>query len=70
MIDSGLSLHLIWESDSNLLGCGCDVATRDKTVMFGLRMLVLLTLHTLLNALVCCLQLNTERGADAIWKVD
>ena len=30
--------------------------------MLGLRMLVLLTLHTLLNALVCCLQLNTERG--------
>ena len=42
------------------------VATRDKTVMLGLRMLVLLTLHTFLNALVCCLQLNTERGADAI----
>ena len=29
--------------------------------MLGLRMLVLLTLHTLLNAFVCCLQLNTER---------
>ena len=29
--------------------------------MLGLRMLVLLTLHTLLNVLVCCLQLNTER---------
>ena len=41
-----------------------------KTMMLGLRMLVLLTLHTLLNALVCCLQLNTERVADAIWKVD
>ena len=38
--------------------------------MLGLRMLVLLTLHTLLNALVCCLELNTERGADANWKVD
>ena len=29
--------------------------------MLCLRILVLLTLHTLLNALVCCLQLNTER---------
>ena len=38
--------------------------------MLGLRMLVLLTLHTLLNALVCCLQLHTERGADANRKVD
>ena len=49
---------------------GCAVATRDKTVMLGLRILVLLTLHTLLNTLVCCLQLNAERGTDAIWKMD
>ena len=70
MLDRGFGLHFIWGSDNNLCGCGCAVATRDKTVMLGLRMLVLLTLHTLLNALVCCLQLNTERCADAIWKVD
>ena len=70
MLDSGFSLHLIWGSDNNLLGCGCAVSTRYKTLMLGLRMLVLLTLHTLLNDLVCCLQLNTERSADAIWKVD
>ena len=38
--------------------------------MLCLRILVLLTLHTLLNVLVCCLQLNTEKGADGIWKVD
>ena len=31
--------------------------------MLGLSILVLLTLHTMLNALVCCLQLNMERGA-------
>ena len=43
---------------------------RGKTVMLCLMILVLLTLHTLLNALVCCLQFNTERGVDAIWKVD
>ena len=31
---------------------------------------MLLTLCTLLNAIVCCLQLNTERGTDVNLKVD
>ena len=31
---------------------------------------VLVTLHTLLNAIICCFQLNTEWGADANRKVD
>ena len=39
-------------------------------MILGLMMLVLLTLHTLLNALVYCFQLNTERGADANRKVE
>ena len=30
----------------------------------------LFTLHTLLNAIICCFQLNTEWGADANRKVD
>ena len=34
------------------------------------RMNVLFTLRTLLNAIVCCLQLNTGRGADANLKMD
>ena len=34
------------------------------------RMNVLFTLSTLLNAIVCCLQLNTGRGADANLKMD
>ena len=34
------------------------------------RALVLVTLHTLLNAIICCFQLNTEWGADANRKVD
>ncbi len=34
------------------------------------RTLVLVTLHTLLNAIICCFQLNTEWGADANRKVD
>ena len=39
-------------------------------MIFCLKIIVFLTLHTLLNALVCSLQLNTERGADANAKVD
>ena len=31
-------------------------------MILGLRMLVLFTLHSMLKALVCCLQLNIERG--------
>ena len=38
--------------------------------MVCLRMNVLFTLCTLLNAIVCCLKLNTGRGADANLKVD
>ena len=34
------------------------------------RTLVLVTLHTLLNAIICCFQLNTGWGADANRKVD
>ena len=38
--------------------------------MLCLKILVLFTLCTILNAIVCCLQLNTGRGADANLKVD
>ena len=38
--------------------------------MLCLRIFVLITLRTILNAIVCCLQLNTGRGADANLKVD
>ena len=38
--------------------------------MLCLRILVLFTLCTILNATVCCLQLNTGRDADANLKVD
>ncbi len=60
MLDSGFSLHLIWGSDSNLYGCGCAVATRGKTAMLCRRIIVLFILCTLLNAIICCLQLNTN----------
>ena len=32
--------------------------------------IVLFTLHTLLNAIICCLQLNTGGGSDDNLKVD
>src|SRR5215218_6706845 len=38
--------------------------------MLCLRIFVLITLRTILNAIICCLQLNTGRGADANPKVD
>src|SRR5215207_6122494 len=46
------------------------IATRDKTSMLCLRIFVLITLRTILNAIICCLQLNTGGGADANPKVD
>ena len=39
-------------------------------MMLCLRIFVLFTLRAVLNAIVCCLQLNTGRGADANPKVD
>ena len=57
-------------SDRNPYGYRCAVATREKITMLSLRIIVLFTLHTLLNAIVHCLQLNTRGGADANLKVD
>ena len=51
-------------------GGGCAVATREKTVVLCLRIFVLLTLCTLLNAIICCLQLNTQGGSDDSLRVD
>src|SRR3954468_7547813 len=47
-------------SDRNPYGYRCAVATRDKTAMLSLRIIVLFTLHTLLNAIIYSLQLNTR----------
>ena len=58
------------DGSKNNRDCGCVVATRGKTAMLYPRIIVLFTLCTLLNAIICCLQLNTERGADANRKVD
>src|SRR5215217_453957 len=38
--------------------------------MLCLRIFLLITLRTILNAIVCCLQLNTGRGSDDNLKVD
>src|SRR3954447_25789223 len=47
------------ESNRNPYGYRCVVATREKTAMFYLRIVLLFTLHTFLIAIVRCLQLNT-----------
>jgi hypothetical protein len=46
------------------------VSTKEKTTMLYPMIILLFILHTLLNAIICCLQLNTKRGADANRKVD
>ena len=48
-------------SDTNPYGYRCAVATREKTAILSLRIIVLFTLHALLNAIIRCLQLNTRR---------
>ena len=61
MLDSGFIPHLfLGTSDRNVEGRGCVVPTMGKTVVLvSLLILVLLTTCALLNAIVCCLQLNT-----------
>jgi hypothetical protein len=44
-----------------LMGHHCAIATREKTTILCSRIFVLFTLHTLLKAIICCLQLNTQR---------
>src|SRR3954469_502296 len=46
-----------WEVTSNPYGYRCVVATWEKTAMLSIRIIVLFTLHTLLTAIICCLQL-------------
>src|SRR4051812_29118461 len=48
-------------SDRNPNGNRYAIATREKTAIFYLRIVLLFTLHTLLIAIVRCLQLNTGR---------
>jgi hypothetical protein len=55
----GSCLYLIWGSDRNLKGYRCAVATRGKTSFICSRVYALFTLHTLLNAIIYCSQLNT-----------
>jgi hypothetical protein len=56
----GSCLYLIWGSDRNLWGCRCAVATREKTTFLCPKTFALFTLRTLLNAIICCSQLNTQ----------
>ena len=59
MLDSGFMPLVIMGSDRNPYGARCAVATREKTAVFYSRVVLPFTLHTVLNAIVCCLQLNT-----------
>jgi hypothetical protein len=61
MLDSGFMPLVIWESDNNFLDLRCAIATREKTTILCPRIIVLFTLHTLLNAIIHFLQLNTQR---------
>ena len=70
MLDSGFNLLYALTSDRRATGDWCAVATRDNKLVQCSRTLVLVTLHTLLNAIICCFQLNTGWGADANRKVD
>jgi hypothetical protein len=49
---------VIWESDRNLYGFRCVVATREKTTFLCSRTFALFILRTLLKAIICCSQLN------------
>jgi hypothetical protein len=60
MLASGFMPLVIWGSDRNLQGCRCAIATREETTILCSRTFVLFTLHTLLKAIICCLQLNTQ----------
>ena len=62
MLDSGFMPLVSKGSDRNIFGCRCVVATREKTTVLVHGTSGLLTLHTLLKAVVCCLQLNTGGG--------
>jgi hypothetical protein len=49
MLNSGFIRLVIWESDRNLQGCRCVIATREKTTILCSRTFVLFTLRTLLK---------------------
>jgi hypothetical protein len=60
MLDSGFIPLVIWESGNKFYGCRCVVATREKRKIFYSGTFVLFTLHTLLKAIIFCLQFNTQ----------
>ena len=70
MLDSGFMPLVFKGSDRNLFDGRCAVATREKTTSLVHGTSGLFTLHTLLKAVVCCLQLNTGWGSDDNLKVD
>ena len=61
MLDSGFMPLVFWKMT---------ITSKIVDVMLLLGMILLFSLHTMLNATIRCLQLNTLRGADANRKVD
>ena len=70
MLDSGFMPLVSKGSDRNIFGCRCVLllGRKQRSLVHGT--CGLFTLHTLLKAVVCCLQLNTGGGSDDNLKVD
>ena len=70
MLDSGFSFLYALTSDRRATGDCLMLLLGITNWCLCSMTLVLVTLHTLLNAIICCFQLNTEWGAVANRKVD
>ena len=70
MLDSGFMPLFTKGSDKNIFGCSVllPLGRKQRSLVHGTS--GLFTLHTLLKAVVCCLQLNTGGGSDDNLKVD
>ena len=70
MLDSGFMPMVIWEVTeiSKVVDVLLLQGRKQRSLVHGTS--GLFTLHTLLKAVVCCLQLNTGGGSDDNLKVD
>ena len=70
MLDSGFMPLVIWGGDRISKVLDVRLLLGRKRQSFVHRAIVLFTLHTLLNAIIYFLQLNTGGGSDDNTKVD
>ena len=70
MLDSGFMPLVIWEVTgiSKVLDVLLILGRKQHSFVHGT--IILFTFNTLLNAIICCLQLNTGGGSDDNLKVD